>query len=1499
MLVSAFSACAGGNGSEVDSSSSVNESVSVVESEETETSEPSSESQTEESEKTETSEQSSESQTEESSEEETELPIELDANESELILLANKLSNGVQAYYSGVQRPSMILENLEMSIEYGLIPNNGQQVLALKNSKGVSYVENTMDVFLRMTDGSTHYASTSDKKATSNLYRIGYYYYETRYEEQDFLDMSKVTFTDEKSINHTKYKSLKQLEEVEASKEGIVLKTTSNTDPFIVYDINPFKTADYGFIEITMSAQSKNTSANVFVIAGDSISFSTDQCVSFELIPDGEQHTYIIPICRVPNYNGKVTGLRLDIGHGVDASESTYKITSIKLLQGNMDMMPLHASMNRSFLVYSDKMHQLVQIATTQETEKVAEVGISTVIDADTVAKLLVKDASGEHDSIDGIDWAMVEYIGFDIKDAGIFGYILPFDGKGGQIKVSLSDGKYIIEQTVVPKDNKLIPSVEKTDNANDLVFGSRVYTDESHDFEEFKYEAFCERNPLGDKKFNIPSTSTDHATYIGYDSLRGIHEILPTENNGGFNSPFFQYPNRHIEAKFAIRGDDIDRRIYLMTRSPDGCLECAVLLDSNKMMLPVPLEVLKNFSEAEGERNLFNIDDSTYGEVIFPLVINAGQRYDYTVAHLYQNWGNYPLKQLSGIQFRAPYYHLSTGVTESNCIVPWYSTKSDASYNTLPDFRSMSAPLWSTQPQHNSCGDHYWLDYTDIEGNRVRSENFKNVITSYGPTYAEIEMDYISGDGKIAVKYTHMEMPQTDENRTYYTMEYTVLEDVSIKDFKNDFAFYYVNPNDATGLYKEVGYLNENNECVTTPAKMGDETAQYVLGDECPYFSFFNVNGKYDAETNPTGWSSTSQQGYSNVGFLVYNSSFVIGGEECEPAFVLTDKNQTLYLSLNLGEVALKAGDRFTINAILLPWGSQELDNQYGADGNLLTDKIYYDTVINAESGEMYKDKSVRNVREDTLLDPLKVTAVSDCEVIESVYLPKIKTTNGNSAEFTLSGGENNVVVKAYGFSKLTAPRVYEKIDGDWVEIELYSANNPDKMGYCYYYDGYSVQYDGDGTFSYSFVVDMTGDVERTFKIEAFEEFEGWPTLPPPDPYAGLPLDIYFGADDINTSIKGSGHVSSVETLEEDGVKFVRFYGKSGRAESYFTPYTASDPDKITGHYLVLKYRLPKTNSKALSFEFFVGTENVKPTAGDNFTISGINNDGLWHVMVIDVAAKKPAAFIPSAEDGAYRALYFRLDYFNTAVAESDYMDIAYIGMCDTIEEICELNKDMASIRYIGVTEGTLDPATGAIKSDEPPVTETLPDSFGLYMNAEYIYNKMQKGTNVDLEKTTLAEDKSFTSIALTEDKSECFVTMATPNADVGRYAIIKYRMNTDRGFMQIYTSTANTSAAAGDVILLDVEDGRLFRDDEWHVVVVDLTLSTTFSENENGEYVAKYIRIDPINTSNNTSGLAVDFAYIAIASSCDDVFEFDGDIDSFHLVDGNGVSEITKTAE
>ena len=609
--------------------------------------------------------------------------------------------------------------------------------------------------------------------------------------------------------------------------------------------------------------------------------------------------------------------------------------------------------------------------------------------------------------------------------------------------------------------------------------------------------------------------------------------------------------------------------------------------------------------------------------------------------------------------------------VTETNCILPWFGTANVGKghrNNTLPDFRSMSAPFWDSQPQHNSCGSHSWLEYTDADGIFNSVENTKDTITSYGPTYAEVVMDNLSDDGKIKVSYTHMEMPQLDENRVYYTMEYTVLEDVSFKDFKKDFQFYGVTDNDATGVYTRVGYLNENNQSVVVAANTDANSEKtYVLGTECPYFSFFDM----------PDWNrdSTSAEGYANVAFLVYNSEFVIGGQKVDPNFVIVNSKNHVRISLNLDEVTLKAGDKFTINAILLPWGSQLLDGTY--------DKV--------------QDNQVREVRKNTLLDPLKATSDTDT-VLDSPYLPKIKSADGKTAQFTLSGGQNNVTVRVYGFNKLTAPKIEELVDGKWVEYKVSSAETPDDRGNYHYYDGYGVQYDGDGTYSYSFVTTMDNGAARTFRISADEDFAGWPEEIKPESNPDL-LKVYIDAEELKETSSSYQNWFGVCTLSEDA-SYITFTGSgnSSNTEAYMNIYTAAMPGTIeSGQYLVIKYRVPKSNTESVGrMEFFISTVNTGAKSGDSF---GFNptTDGEWHIAIFDVSKSSSKTFT-AASDGKYYTNYLRLDVFNKVLPTTVAIDIAYVGMDSDLMEICKLSADEFNTAdyYVGNSKTTIDTATG-----------------------------------------------------------------------------------------------------------------------------------------------------------------------------------------------------------
>ena len=113
--------------------------------------------------------------------------------------------------------------------------------------------------------------------------------------------------------------------------------------------------------------------------------------------------------------------------------------------------------------------------------------------------------------------------------------------------------------------------------------------------------------------------------------------------------------------------------------------------------------------------------------------------------------------------------------------------------------------------------------------------------------------------------------------------------------------------------------------------------------------------------------------------------------------------------------------------------------------------------------------------MRQDTCLDPFKADA-NVGEIIPDTYMPKIKAEN-NTAEFTVSGGHNNMVVRVYGFDGWEKPVIEEKVNGQWVTYDVASVNG---------YDGYMVFYDGDGTYSYAFVIPMENGTPRTFRVSA-----------------------------------------------------------------------------------------------------------------------------------------------------------------------------------------------------------------------------------------------------------------------------------------------------------------------------------------------------------------------------------------------------------------------------
>ena len=503
-----------------------------------------------------------ESETQKEAEAETsEAVYELAGTYGDSILYADEMKNGVQAYYpNGDLRTAYCVENLDMKAEFALTAGNKPMLTYLKSQSGGTFLENTMDVFVRMKDGKTYFASDSDVAPRTNTYRIGYYYYDVRILNQSFGATNEVIEEVKMDPRLFKHYNSGSISGYKAQKD-LIRYVVSGGDPYFSCGIGEIGIAFDEYDAIQFSVKSSNiTQAQVFIITDTYTTFNASRSQIFEVSGDGEWHTYTIRLSEFSVSEGRITAVRFDVGNVVGEMIEVKDIRAVKFSSDAPYIL-----LDRTLHTYSDRLHQELHFVAPEGQDNIDALGMITEIPAQKVSKIIIKDKKGTHTSLDGVDMASLEYVGFDIAGVGIFGYIMPFDGKGGSLSVVLDGGNYVITQEACPKNGEILSPVSVKSTANDFFMGQRIYTDESHDFAEFIKEAEQERNPL-------ESVRSDG--YVRYDSLRGAY--LFSIGGTDFNSAFHYNQNQHFEIGVVIENPNATRSIYIRTATTSGCLECA-----------------------------------------------------------------------------------------------------------------------------------------------------------------------------------------------------------------------------------------------------------------------------------------------------------------------------------------------------------------------------------------------------------------------------------------------------------------------------------------------------------------------------------------------------------------------------------------------------------------------------------------------------------------------------------------------------------------------------------------------------------------------------------------------------------------------------------------------------------------------------------------------------------------------------------------------------------
>lgn len=409
------------------------------------------------------------------------------------------------------------------------------------------------------------------------------------------------------------------------------------------------------------------------------------------------------------------------------------------------------------------------------------------------------------------------------------------------------------------------------------------------------------ELKPLGKEAF----ASVSGGLCEGYDRMRGHYVIRTTPGLSTYSfEAAWVNPNEYLTVRLKISNDTLSRFIYMKHYTCGlGGLEAGVVTDSYGFPLPIQIQVCKNFA-GEGEEP----DDTAFGESYFPLSLKPNQSLELQSHHILMNWGNHPLKQVSSIRFFEHYYHLSTGVTETTCYVPFTKFASPNAGYTIADFRGMSGITWLGQPQHHHVALIGFLQYYDGEWHYLRYLNTRFDYIS--PNLAKFAMNYMSDDDKIKATVEVMEIPQLDETRSFVHLRYDVLKPIRILgDPRRNLRFVLANTDITRNHYQKVAYLDKDGKVSEVALEYNDSWVLegVSLGTEYPFVCMYASDK-------------------SNNAFIVRRYEGRIGGKPLEhlgtSAIGYKSRIAEQFLTVSTPEDTLLPGDYLDMDVILMPYG-------------------------------------------------------------------------------------------------------------------------------------------------------------------------------------------------------------------------------------------------------------------------------------------------------------------------------------------------------------------------------------------------------------------------------------------------------------------------------------------------------------------------------------------------------------------------------------------------
>ena len=323
---------------------------------------------------------------------------------------------------------------------------------------------------------------------------------------------------------------------------------------------------------------------------------------------------------------------------------------------------------------------------------------------------------------------------------------------------------------------------------------------------------------------------------------------------------------------------------------------------------------------------------------------------------------------------------------------------------------------------------------------------------------------------------------------------------------------------------------------------------------------------------------------------------------------------------------------------------------------------------------------------------------------------------------------------------------------------------------------------------------------------------------------------------------------VGKNEVLYDCNVPFLRIYGDGYSPEAYAT--VPNVEGTTSGKYLVFAYRIPTSNAEELSWvQIYANTTNEKHDGHGDLIGLNVKQDGNWHVVAIDLeeaiatsssvlGGTYTSKFNPNA-DGTYTIGKLRLDWFNQVTSTESYIDVAYVGMCDTLEKARSADPDY----------------TGA---------EFFADDFVDKIVAQHGENKANKGNDNGME---------YAAIKMETVRGENYVILAD-GADIlpntSKYVGIMYRKAPGSN-SEVWIGSEQGYITRG-VADYDTPSG-------WHFLVISF-------DDKYKDSICRTLRFDFFNNLGEDTLRTIDVAFLKFFATMDEAeYYYQAYVDKYNL--------------